>query len=162
MTWTTSSFAGVDREMQSANTILRPRHHAQAKSSSWNHRLSRFPLLQSPRPSAAAEPIPEAKAVLARNRLASCHDRGRRHHGKRVSFGVETYLADANSCRWSIFIGLFIIVAFCIATWFLAPKGENQTYDRPGDQKDTLLTTLRQCLAIDPHNVCYCLLSHVG
>jgi len=28
---------------------------------------------------------------------------------------------------WSIFIGLFIIVAFCVATWFLAPKGENQT-----------------------------------
>jgi hypothetical protein len=30
--------------------------------------------------------------------------------------------------RWSLFIGLFIIIAFTAAAWFLAPKGENQTY----------------------------------
>jgi V-type H+-transporting ATPase subunit e len=28
--------------------------------------------------------------------------------------------------RWSIFIGLFIIAAMCVAAWFLSPKGENQ------------------------------------
>ncbi|KAK3906289.1 ATPase, V0 complex, subunit E1/e2 [Staphylotrichum tortipilum] len=27
---------------------------------------------------------------------------------------------------WSIIIGLVIIVAMCLASWFFAPKGENQ------------------------------------
>ncbi|KAK5998184.1 Low dye-binding protein 10 [Cladobotryum mycophilum] len=27
---------------------------------------------------------------------------------------------------YSIFIGLVVIVALCIASWFLSPKGENQ------------------------------------
>lgn len=28
--------------------------------------------------------------------------------------------------RWSIFVGLFVIAAMCVAAWFLSPKGENQ------------------------------------
>ncbi|OAA69055.1 ATPase, V0 complex, subunit E [Cordyceps fumosorosea ARSEF 2679] len=27
---------------------------------------------------------------------------------------------------YSVFIGLFVIVAMCAAAWFLSPKGENQ------------------------------------
>ncbi|KAK3192570.1 H(+)-transporting V0 sector ATPase subunit e [Lecanicillium sp. MT-2017a] len=27
---------------------------------------------------------------------------------------------------YSIFIGLVVIVAMCVASWFLSPKGENQ------------------------------------
>ncbi|KAJ3472397.1 hypothetical protein NLG97_g11021 [Lecanicillium saksenae] len=29
---------------------------------------------------------------------------------------------------YSIFVGLFVIVAMCAAAWFLAPKGENRVY----------------------------------
>lgn len=32
---------------------------------------------------------------------------------------------------WSLLIGLLIIVAFSAASWFLSPKGENQTYVGP-------------------------------
>ncbi|KAG8419202.1 H(+)-transporting V0 sector ATPase subunit e [Metarhizium acridum] len=28
--------------------------------------------------------------------------------------------------RYAVFIGLVIIVALCVASWFLAPKGQNQ------------------------------------
>ncbi|KIW06140.1 uncharacterized protein PV09_03302 [Verruconis gallopava] len=28
---------------------------------------------------------------------------------------------------WSLIIGLIFIIAFSIASWFLSPKGENQT-----------------------------------
>ncbi|KXJ85832.1 ATPase, V0 complex, subunit E1/e2 [Microdochium bolleyi] len=28
---------------------------------------------------------------------------------------------------FSIFIGLAVVVAMCVAAWFLSPKGENQT-----------------------------------
>jgi hypothetical protein len=31
---------------------------------------------------------------------------------------------------WAPFIGLVVVVIFCAASWFLAPKGENQTYVR--------------------------------
>ncbi|AEO66879.1 d42a176b-bc40-409f-af0c-c59fccfc406b [Thermothielavioides terrestris] len=27
---------------------------------------------------------------------------------------------------WSIFIGLVVVIAMCLASWFFAPKGENQ------------------------------------
>lgn len=27
---------------------------------------------------------------------------------------------------WSIFVGLFVVVALCIVVWVFAPKGENQ------------------------------------
>ncbi|TGZ85045.1 hypothetical protein EX30DRAFT_15185 [Ascodesmis nigricans] len=30
-------------------------------------------------------------------------------------------------CRWSIFVGLFIVVAASVAAYIFAPKGENQT-----------------------------------
>jgi hypothetical protein len=40
---------------------------------------------------------------------------------------VPLYEVDSNNPRWSIFIGLFFIAAFSVASWFLAPKGENQT-----------------------------------
>jgi phosphoglycerol transferase MdoB-like AlkP superfamily enzyme len=30
--------------------------------------------------------------------------------------------------RWSLFVGLIIIVALSLAAWFFSPKGENQTY----------------------------------
>jgi ABC-type transporter Mla subunit MlaD len=30
--------------------------------------------------------------------------------------------------RWSIFIGLAIVVAMCVAAWIFSPKGENQVY----------------------------------
>jgi len=33
---------------------------------------------------------------------------------------------------WSIFIGLAFIIAFSVASWFLAPKGDNQTVWRSG------------------------------
>lgn len=28
--------------------------------------------------------------------------------------------------RWSIFVGLFVVVAMSVGAWFLSPKGENQ------------------------------------
>jgi hypothetical protein len=31
---------------------------------------------------------------------------------------------------WAPFIGLVVVIIFCAASWFLAPKGENQTYVR--------------------------------
>jgi hypothetical protein len=38
----------------------------------------------------------------------------------------------ANICitpfRWSILVGLVIIVGLSVGAWFLSPKGENQTY----------------------------------
>jgi hypothetical protein len=37
------------------------------------------------------------------------------------------YEDDAKNSRWSIFVGLFFIAVFSVASWFLAPKGENQT-----------------------------------
>jgi hypothetical protein len=36
----------------------------------------------------------------------------------------------ANMTSWAPFIGLVVVVIFCAASWFLAPKGENQTYVR--------------------------------
>jgi hypothetical protein len=36
----------------------------------------------------------------------------------------------ANVSSWAPFIGLVVVVIFCAASWFLAPKGENQTYVR--------------------------------
>jgi hypothetical protein len=36
----------------------------------------------------------------------------------------------ANFSSWAPFIGLVVVVIFCAASWFLAPKGENQTYVR--------------------------------
>jgi hypothetical protein len=29
--------------------------------------------------------------------------------------------------RYSVFIGLVVVAAMCVAAWFLSPKGENQT-----------------------------------
>ena len=29
---------------------------------------------------------------------------------------------------YSIFVGLVVIVALCLASWFFSPKGENQVY----------------------------------
>jgi V-type H+-transporting ATPase subunit e len=29
---------------------------------------------------------------------------------------------------YSIFVGLVVIVALCLAAWFFSPKGENQVY----------------------------------
>jgi hypothetical protein len=34
----------------------------------------------------------------------------------------------ANTSSWAPIIGLVVVVIFCAASWFLAPKGENQTY----------------------------------
>ena len=31
-----------------------------------------------------------------------------------------------NANRYAVFIGLVVIAALCVASWFLAPKGENQ------------------------------------
>ncbi|KAJ5666797.1 hypothetical protein N7462_011206 [Penicillium macrosclerotiorum] len=39
---------------------------------------------------------------------------------------------------WSLFFGLIIIVALCLAAWFFSPKGENQTNRIP-------------CTAAPPH-----------
>jgi hypothetical protein len=36
----------------------------------------------------------------------------------------------ANTRSWAPFIGLVVVAIFCAASWFLAPKGENQTYVR--------------------------------
>jgi hypothetical protein len=33
---------------------------------------------------------------------------------------------NTNHRSWSIFIGLVIVIAMCLAAWFFAPKGENQ------------------------------------
>ncbi|EXJ90222.1 hypothetical protein A1O1_03321 [Capronia coronata CBS 617.96] len=33
--------------------------------------------------------------------------------------------------RWSLIIGLVVIVALSAGAWFLSPKGENQTYGSP-------------------------------
>lgn len=37
-------------------------------------------------------------------------------------------LNDCPPTRYSIFIGLFVILAMCAAAWFLSPKGENRVY----------------------------------
>lgn len=37
-------------------------------------------------------------------------------------------LTDCPPTRYSIFIGLFVILAMCAAAWFLSPKGENRVY----------------------------------
>ncbi|KAJ9609363.1 H(+)-transporting V0 sector ATPase subunit e [Cladophialophora chaetospira] len=42
--------------------------------------------------------------------------------------------------RWSILVGLVIIVALSIGAWFLSPKGENQTIWR-----STLILTFASC-----------------
>lgn len=40
--------------------------------------------------------------------------------------------SEANeSDSWAPFIGLVVTAIFCAAAWFLAPKGENQTYVAP-------------------------------
>ncbi|KAJ9138821.1 hypothetical protein NKR23_g8218 [Pleurostoma richardsiae] len=41
---------------------------------------------------------------------------------------------------WSIFVGLFVVVAMGIAAWFLSPKGENQVLWR-----SSLLLTFASC-----------------
>ncbi len=40
-----------------------------------------------------------------------------------------TPLLDTN--RWSILIGLLVVVLLSVAAWVFAPKGENQTYVLP-------------------------------
>ena len=37
-------------------------------------------------------------------------------------------VADHRDLRWSIIIGLVIVVGMSVASWFFAPKGENQVY----------------------------------
>jgi len=55
-----------------------------------------------------------------------------RHHGKRVCLIplclCRRWTLTLTFASWSIFIGLAFIVIFSAAAWFLAPKGENQTY----------------------------------
>lgn len=41
--------------------------------------------------------------------------------------GSNSAVADIQPCRWSLLVGLIIIVALSTAAWFLSPKGENQT-----------------------------------
>lgn len=41
--------------------------------------------------------------------------------------GPNSAVADIQPCRWSLLVGLIIIVALSTAAWFLSPKGENQT-----------------------------------
>lgn len=41
--------------------------------------------------------------------------------------GGNSAIANIESCRWSLLVGLIIIVALSTAAWFLSPKGENQT-----------------------------------
>jgi hypothetical protein len=41
---------------------------------------------------------------------------------------MDIQIAEANNTRWAPVIGLVVVVVFCLASWFLAPKGENQTY----------------------------------
>lgn len=38
------------------------------------------------------------------------------------------YEYDAKKYSWAPFIGLVVVAIFCGAAWFLAPKGEEQTY----------------------------------
>jgi len=49
---------------------------------------------------------------------------------------------------WAPFIGLVVVVTFCFAAWFLAPKGENQTYVPPQLTSCTLWSGL---LSTDPN-----------
>ncbi|CEJ53863.1 hypothetical protein PMG11_00202 [Penicillium brasilianum] len=41
---------------------------------------------------------------------------------------------------WSLFVGLIVIVALCLAAWFFSPKGENQTVWR-----STLILSIVSC-----------------
>lgn len=55
----------------------------------------------------------------------------KRQNGERVRALRLRCIVDADICSWAPFIGLLVTVIFCGAAWFLAPKGENQTYVRP-------------------------------
>ncbi|KND86837.1 putative oxidoreductase YfjR [Tolypocladium ophioglossoides CBS 100239] len=59
----------------------------------------------------------------------------------KLSVASRTSSTSALECRWtiifamaqwySIFIGLAVIVVLCVASWFLAPKGQNQVFVIP-------------------------------
>ena len=41
---------------------------------------------------------------------------------------ADTLTSSFWTYRYSVFIGLIIVVAMSVGAWFLSPKGENQTY----------------------------------
>ena len=43
-----------------------------------------------------------------------------------ASLLVYTRIYANFDTRWSIIIGLVVVVAMSVAAWFLSPKGENQ------------------------------------
>lgn len=43
----------------------------------------------------------------------------------------QQQLTHATVARYSIFVGLAVIVVLCAASWFLAPKGQNQVFVVP-------------------------------
>ena len=60
------------------------------------------------------------------------------HRNEKIS-GSRNLEADyfLSTCRWSILIGLVVIVALSVGAWFLSPKGENQTYVCPPSDQAT-------------------------
>lgn len=55
---------------------------------------------------------------------------GHKGNSTKHSNGIEIPLFTmANG--YSIFVGLVVIAAMCVAAWFFAPKGENQVYVPP-------------------------------
>jgi hypothetical protein len=52
----------------------------------------------------------------------------------------------ANVSSWAPIIGLIVTVIFCGAAWFLAPKGENQTYVHNISSSKVTPTPTKPCL----------------
>ena len=83
---------------------------------------------------ASLQPPPSIQAAADSSSLPpECPPRTHhRHHGKRVCLPplplYPRWTLALTLASWSIFIGLAFIVIFSAAAWFLAPKGENQTY----------------------------------
>ena len=90
--------------------------------------------------------------------ITSCAERtvGRREY--------EVFANNARNNRWSLIIGLIFIVVFSFISWFMAPKGETQTYVLiyPSDlfrethnvQRRPLIPTFAsQCIFKQPHAV---------
>ena len=63
--------------------------------------------------------------------------------------------------RWSLIIGLLVVVAMSILAWILSPKGENQTYVSANPCPTHRLTNI-QYLEIYPRPLLRKLLYNVG
>lgn len=78
-------------------------------------------------PTAIATTRPTSQSQPPSLKSTSAHQNG---SGVWLDLFLSSYFAGPGLtwwfCSYSIFIGLVIIVALCVASWFLSPKGEHQ------------------------------------